>query len=699
MRRSAFRSSRRRTNRRWSAGGDRKELKILAFAPGGPPQAPVQPQRLGEREAAGAASPQDSIEAAPKDASGSTADVATQHTVSGGGTTATFVAGNPATPWDFKPNVLALAVQDEAGKPLEGVEAIVYRVAPQSGERVLVKRSTTDAEGAVEFNGLVDAERAAEFQARAAKSQFPLVQGDIFYTVLKRPGLATLILPVSDFTLAGRGVKRSVRMRPAAELGGRVTDREGKPVEGATVAAGSIAGFFVLEGVNAVKTDADGRYRLSDRVAFNREAANKRIAEQNQWSLAADRDLSKMYPAVYDPAEDTSVSDLYVTHPDFAVTTVRGGDVPGTTNIVMAPSAAIEGRVVEFGTGKPVAGVRVQTVGQPTPAENESSPRADDSGGELFVGSWHNASTQTDAAGAYRLANLPEGRYEVWAEDASNDGRVAARVSRGVVGIAATGGVPATKVPDLVLGPGGVIRGRLIDAATGKPLEVGNVELTAKVVAQLVDRTRRQHSPLVTVPVDRDGRFEFRALPGALRVFLIVNTNQADSNPQGDFRSSDSAFEMGPVFDLKHGESVDAEFPVWPRAKLEEARSALTRGFEKLNQRKYDEAIAAFDAVIGQDPRNESAIRARAETYERAGRLAEATADFERIIANSSDGYGKIILMNNLASLLATNPDAGERDGKRAVELATQAIAMAREASDGFPGMAELLDTSGVRSS
>ena len=79
--------------------------------------------------------------------------------------------------------------------------------------------------------------------------------------------------------------------------------------------------------------------------------------------LAANRYMSKAYPAVFDPADDVTTTNLIVTHPDYAVTTARGGDVPGTTDVVMQPEAAIEGEWWSSGRGN-------------RRRESSSSPRA-----------------------------------------------------------------------------------------------------------------------------------------------------------------------------------------------------------------------------------------------------------------------------------------------------------------------------------
>ena len=609
----------------------------------------------------------------------------TQHTVSGTGTTVTFVEGNPPTPWAYKPNVLAYDVQDDAGKPIEGVEAIVYRWSTRTGERKLVKRAMTDQRGAVEFAGLVAPERAAAFHELAAKSEFPSQLREVFYTVLRGEGLATVILPVSDFQLAGAGMKRRVRMRPAAELSGRVTDRDGKPVAGATVAAGSIAGVFVLDGINAVKTDADGRYRFADRVAFTREAANKRIAERNQWAMAADRDISKLYPAVFDPAEDTGTSDLYVTHPDYAVTTVRGGDVPGETDVVMAPAAAIQGRVVEFATGKPAAGVQVKASGAPTTpeAEERSDVHADD-GARLYLDTLHTASTRTDEEGRYRLANLPVGKYDVWGQPASDDSGKSEWVCRGVTGVKAEAGDRPTETPDLIIGPGGTIRGQLVNAASSKPISFEVDGASLKAVSYLPDGPNQQSTLVQTVPVTRDGKFEAHALPGKSRMFVIVNLSRGEGNPQGDYRSDDGTFQSGPVFDLRHGQSIDANFAVWPRAELEANRSKLmaaaaevesARGL--INDGHYQAAIEKLDPLIKENPNLMNAWMVRAEAHEKMGHFPQLVAEYEELLQLKPGVPTNFIVRNNLAVLLATAADEHLRDGRRAVQLAEEAITIA----------------------
>jgi len=606
--------------------------------------------------------------------SSAAAENVTVHSAYGPAITGTFVAGpTPAGP-TFKKNVLTLTVQDEADKPLAGVDAIVYRASIRTGEREFVKQATTDDRGEIAFSDLVPQSRANEIEQLAAKSKSPPLLGDIMLVVLRRQGLGTVMLMRSENEIALHGFRQTVRMRPAADLSGSVTDHDGKPVAGATVAAGSWAGSFAIEGANTVKTDAQGRYRFTDRIAFDVKAARNRGRQMVKDSLAAQGGTNDVIVSVFDPAVDISISDLVLTHPDYAVTSVRGGDVPGTTNVVMEPAATIVGRVFDFATGKPAPGVEIHAAGNPTPRfqKGTDDTAADDVTFDLA--SLHTAWTRTDAEGHYQLANLPAGKYNVWAQPPTDDWSKIKWISRAVEDVKADMGDRPITAPDLTIGPGGTIRGQLVDALSGEPLAVGDDGPTVKTMFQFVDQLNRQQSQMQQVPVTPDGRFEIRAFPGKLRVFVMVNLHQDGGQPQGDYRSGDDFWKAGQVFNLGHGESTEAKFPVWSHDQLEESRAKMMRGFKATNEGKYDEAVAAFGEVLATDPTNVTVLVGRAQAYERMGRFSEALADYE-VVAEMAPGSGQEWY---LADLLATAPDAKVRDGRRAVKLATEALEAAR---------------------
>ena len=82
------------------------------------------------------------------------------------------------------------------------------------------------------------------------------------------------------------------------------------------------------------------------------------------------------------------------------------------------------------------------------------------------------------------------------------------------------------------------------------------------------------------------------------------------------------------------------------------------------------EAIAAYTELLEQDDDNFPALRGRADAYLNIGEHANAVADFKKALEVEPTESG---LLNNYAWVLATSPDDGVRDGKRAVELATKA--------------------------
>ena len=87
-------------------------------------------------------------------------------------------------------------------------------------------------------------------------------------------------------------------------------------------------------------------------------------------------------------------------------------------------------------------------------------------------------------------------------------------------------------------------------------------------------------------------------------------------------------------------------------------------------QKNSAKAIETYTGVLALDPQNWQALCERGDVYLNVGKQAEAVADFEQAIKLNRQDES---LLNNLAWLLATSPEAKLRDGRRAVELATEA--------------------------
>ncbi len=89
-----------------------------------------------------------------------------------------------------------------------------------------------------------------------------------------------------------------------------------------------------------------------------------------------------------------------------------------------------------------------------------------------------------------------------------------------------------------------------------------------------------------------------------------------------------------------------------------------------LFNKKPHKAIAVYSEVLELNQENFLALQARGDAYLNVGKHVEAIADFSRALKLKPE---EMALLNNLAWVLATSPEDGLRDGKRAVELATKA--------------------------
>jgi beta-lactamase regulating signal transducer with metallopeptidase domain/tetratricopeptide (TPR) repeat protein len=576
----------------------------------------------------------------------------------------------PIEPAKHQPNVLELHIVDENEQPLAGVEATLYSAASGTGDAKPIKTLASDDAGNVVFAAVVSVDQIAKFEKMKAAGEFIAVSPESYLVALKRPGLATALTYQSAGELALAGGKRTIMLRPAVKLSGRVTDPEGKPVPNAVVTAGSWAGARNIDGVNTATTDADGRYEFTDRAPFNRAAARQGSNAISFAALAAKPPASQKGPSAPEDPAAAEVSTLVVTHPDFAVTRIEGGDVPGVANVQMLPAASIIGRVVHHETGAPVAGVTVLAMAEPT-----YTPQAERDGDAIYtpIPHSHSATTQTDEQGVYRLANLPAGTYNLWLieENAQKDGTKLA--ARGLTGIAAVAGAEPTLAPDTAVGPPPSVTVQLIDAATGKPLPIGR-ELVAIPMALRADHPRLPPPPHQRVPIAQDGTFKFVALPGKFRIGVEV-VEKPGTLYQVHYRPSDDFHNSASVVDLDFGDHATVEVLVYPVAQLEQFRSEQSNAYKLVEAKEFDEAIAAFSKMIAARPQAHAPLSGRGYVYRLAGRYGDAIADAEALLKLfPDDAQSKFVL----ADLLASSPIEGTRDGKRALQYAQELVAAAQ---------------------
>ncbi|BBO33780.1 carboxypeptidase regulatory-like domain-containing protein [Lacipirellula parvula] len=575
----------------------------------------------------------------------------------------------PLEPSKHQPNALQLHIVDESNQPLAGVEATLYSAASSRGEAKPIKTLVTDAAGNALFADVVPADQIARFAALKAAGEFIGGSQGTYLIALKYPGLATALLYQSAGELALGGSKRTIMLRPAVKLSGRVTDPAGKPVADAVVSAGAFAGSRSIAGVNAVATDAAGRFEFDDRGPFKRAAAN----EANQFmSLAATAHspAPQPSPAAAEDPTTKNVSDLVVTHPKFAVTRIEGGDVPGNADVQMLAATSIVGRVIDHQSGAPVAGVTVQALGDPT-----GPPQIEKEGNVLAyrVPYSHSASVRTDAQGNYRLDNLPAGTYNLWVDSESTPGRPFKHASQGASGVVTTAGNEPTQAPDMIVGRPATVTVQLVDAETGEPLQLDGNAVAVPMALRGSDY-RQQQNPHQRVPISKDGTFTFSSLPGRFRIGVEV-VDKPGISYQVIYRSGDDFDRSAAAIDLHFGESVSTKLAVRSMPQLQQFRAEQSKAYELLRAGKSDEAIAAFDAMVAARPNDYEPISGRCYAYRTSGHYAEAIADAEEMLKRfPDDSQARYIL----ADLLAISPVEATRDGKRALKYAEELVAMAK---------------------
>ncbi|MBA3480821.1 MAG: hypothetical protein H0T51_03305 [Pirellulales bacterium] len=437
-----------------------------------------------------------------------------------------------------EPNVVAGYTVDENGEPLAGVEVELYRY--ESGSFVgspPALATKSDAKGFFRLENVVDA--ASEFPAGLPEDNF--LEPPIKTTAIvgRAPGRATFWTNDFSHHLLSRGRTVVAEMKPAALLLGRVADSEGQPVEGANVTAG--LGGVVL-GINAARTDADGRYAIDDLAAYDAKAEERRIEE-----------MKMQNPEVMATAFSLTPQMIAVRHPEFATKRVTLDSIPGTVDVRLSPGAVIEGRVV-YRDGdapdavRPAAGVAVTIDRLTAPALR--------TGVQLAL--VETETSKTDAEGRYRFASLPEGRYGVTA--LATDW-----VTNGVSDIAATAG-QVTQAPDVPLTRGAVVRVTLVDAATNQPVTFEKPTKGYVIARRITHGISVSHrrSPITTF--SENGVGETRVAPGKFNFFATVPDN--DPVRGADWTSVDiEKMGAGREFEAVEGQTIDVTLPMRKRTQ------------------------------------------------------------------------------------------------------------------------------------
>ncbi len=344
---------------------------------------------------------------------------------------------------------------DKEEKPISGVQVDLYQVGIGDGQRFVERTSTNDA---------------GQFVFRHVAKR-----GDRYYTlVFRSKGLATELR-----TVRRRRDCDEIKLGKAATLQGVVKNQQGKPVTGALVFPYFDPLYLPkpIPGIRCSITDARGVFVIDDLAKY-------KFVEPN-------------VPVEMRFATHLNPPGLVIRHPDYEGTPIPYRQVPDRMDIELAKGAVITGLVVDGETGRPAPGLTLALQGIDHQARKAASY-------------WTTA--QTDQAGRYRLTSLPAGKFNVYLRR-NPPGLTAAALDSFEVRQSQT-----VEAPPIRLIKGGLIKGRLIDDATGQPATLTGDE-AASIGAYGPSRPRSGAS-IQGAEVKKDGTFEIRLPPGTNWIYV-----------------------------------------------------------------------------------------------------------------------------------------------------------------------------------
>jgi tetratricopeptide (TPR) repeat protein len=128
-------------------------------------------------------------------------------------------------------------------------------------------------------------------------------------------------------------------------------------------------------------------------------------------------------------------------------------------------------------------------------------------------------------------------------------------------------------------------------------------------------------------------------------------------------------------------EQALADFDQALRAQPQCADAFVGRGAVRLRRRDPAMAVADYNEALRLDAENVAALEGRGYAYFLQKNFGRASSDFSEAVRCQPDNAEAL---NRLAWLLAVCPEAGKRDGRKAVDLARRACALTNNQSPFF---------------
>ena len=409
----------------------------------------------------------------------------------------------------------------------------LFLLGKEELDRKLLARKPSSANGSYRFDHVIEEKEISPERKVSPDEQ----SRNSVEVVIRSAGYSSRSFALATKDVARQGIFHICEMEPACKFTGRVTGSDGKPVKDARVRMEDAVLSSRWKEINSARTDAEGKFEIDDLMA-----------SQTEQSSRIPRHVVKL-AGRYGSEICIQQPSLLVEHPDFAARHVYVDTMPGNVDVQLKLPAILEGRVVFNGTGKPVANARIQAT-----TVIDISPRANS-----FVAKSYDVSTTTDNGGNYRFAALPASRYELWAN-------VPNWTCAGIGAIQAVAN-KTTRVPDLKVAKGGIVRLRLVEKKSGKPI---SLEPNAKVSFCPVPIVLGSgvHANMHYTDAIAAGRTELRVCPGKNDILL-----QTFFNGQGDPWTSVGRNE----FVIADGQTIDLDVYLSRQLGRKSARCKFAR--------------------------------------------------------------------------------------------------------------------------
>jgi hypothetical protein len=319
-------------------------------------------------------------------------------------------------------------------------------------------------------------------------------------------------------------------LAPARTLHGRVTNFQGKPLEGALIYTGEQpSSALPVEGFCSAKTDKNGEYEITDLKEWLRP---KDAGEFKITSREGNAVIGQFVPDHF---------IVHVWHPDYGQKWAECRACPGELNVQMPEVGSVTGRAIDATTKAPLQGVLVRAEAQP---QGQAMPdllpkRREGDFHATYSSSW----AITDRNGNYRLALRAGNEYLVF----SNFEGFIPKKSPRITNLPAS----TTKtVDDIAIVRAGVVRAHLVGAASKQ-----RIRFSSKPQVSVVLRSQPDWSVEDQVwPAEytEGSTFLLRAAVPDRTYSVSVESKDPTISP----RPSVTAFNVRP------GEMVEIDLPV-----------------------------------------------------------------------------------------------------------------------------------------